>query len=939
MKVYRKNIRTLFVMLLFSSVGISQTVAAENGEQQSSDTLNRKAVGSARQKKEWQQIYRENATLFFDRALMGREAGVYTSVNGFVGNSGIMMIRGINTLNLDASPYIMVEGVPVRQNRMLNPFVSGLSQNNIGFISPLDVADIEVVKGGYNGSFYGGRSGNGVINVSVDKGVLGSTAIDVMARVGFTQADYSYDVLNTTNYRGYLYDYMQLMGKTLVELDNNLLFDPTHAKYNHNTNWLDEFKQNGFFHDYQFKMKGGDGDTRYMFSLGYASEDETLQESNYQRFNMRFNLDYKITPKISISNYLAYSYGTARFFGEGTDWAVNPIYLAATKAPFMSRNQYDDNGTRIERLADLDVLGKSNPAVFKDNLENRSNENRIDGIIKANWQIDQSMALATYFSVSYNSVIEQMHRLSYGLAPDENRKRQNSKRNYGDYMLRWDTYFTREGEINNNFGYMGKAGFIIEQEAEKMVYGRRVNAATDDFETLNNGEQDSIGNMNYTHNLMTFYVNGKLNYRNVATLAGNVYLEASSNFGNKGRWTVYGGLDLGVNVLQTEQHDLAIYAQWGRTGNNDIRGSYQHTLYSPTKYMGYGGVYLGNVKNENLKPEITNNYDFGFNTRLLDHVLEVSAGYYYKKTTGLLTRKSVAIEVGLDPQFENNGNVLNQGVEVAVNANILKVGKVKWSVFANLSTVKNEVKDLNNGDIIRSLDKFTGIAREGEELGSFYGYKVKGVFKTAADVNGLKRADGTLYLAGDYQMEDLNHDDMINELDMQVIGSPIPDFYGGFGTNLAYKGFTFGALFSYSYGNDVYNLFRQKLNSMSDISNQSVEVMGRWISENQSGKGELPRAAYGDPSGNFNTSDKWVEDGSYLRLKSLSVSYDVPMKKRTGFVKGINLFANCNNLFTISGYSGFDPEVFSSVDPLLRGVDTGASATPKSYIFGLKIAL
>lgn len=934
MRIHGKYIGALSFLLLLSSAGFAQS-ARQKGHLP--DSLKMKELPEV-VAGDWKQIYSNNASLFFDQGLMGRETGVYTSRGGFVGNAGVMMLRGVNTVSLSSAPYIIVDGVPVRQVRSLNPFVSGLTQSNIGFISPLDVAGVKVLRSGYESSAWGGRAANGVIDVDIDKGVLGSTSIDLMARVGLTHTNYSYDVMNSTNYRGYLYEYMQLMGKTLKELESNILFDPTHEKYKHNTNWLNEFKKDGLFHDYQLKMRGGDGDTRYMFSLGYASQDENIKEANSQRFNMRFNLDYKITSKISISNYLSYAYGTSRFFSEGTDWDINPVYLALTKAPFMSQNEYDDNGVRIERLADKDVLGKSNPAVFKDNLKMTGNENRVDGIIKARWQMNRQMGLATYFSASYNSAIEQMNRLSYGIVADQNRERQNSKRNYSNYLLRWDTYFDAQGEVANGLSYFGKAGFVLETEEEKMTYGRRINPATDDFETLNNGTMDSITNMNFTHNMLSFYLNGKLTYQNLATLGANLRVESSSNFGPKGRWTLYGGLDLAVNLLRSNDYQADLFANWGRTGNNDIRGFYQYTLYAPTTYLGYGGVYLGNVRNEDLKPEITNNYEAGVNTRLFADVLELSASYYYRKTTGLLTQRAVAIEVGLDPQFENNGDVVNQGVEVAANVNIINT-KVKWSVFANISTLKNEVKSLRNGDIVNTMDKFTGIAREGEALGSFYGYKVMGVFKNADEVKGLKRADGTLYQAGDYQMADRNSDGIINSQDMQVIGSPLPDFYGGFGTTVGFKGLTLSALFSYSYGNDVYNLFNQKMHAMEDMSNQSVDVMNRWVSESLTGNGELPRAAYGDPSGNFNTSDKWVEDGSYLRLKNISLSYQVPLKKTTGFFKGLNVFVNCNNLFTVSGYKGFDPEVFSSVNPLLRGVDTGACPNPQSYIFGVKISL
>lgn len=938
MNIYRQNIRNLLLAFLVSSVGVSVPAFAGERGVVPADSLNAgKNEKKPTWKQDWKKIYGDNAYLLFDQGLMGNEPGAYTSRNGMVGNSGVIMLRGVNSVNLDASPYIIIDEVPVRYNRTLSPFVSGFSPANTGFINPLDITDMKILKGGYNTSLYGGKSSNGIITIGTDKGELNSAAIEVMARVGLQQANNGLDLMSAANFRAYLYDYMHNIGTPVTELEKNPLFDASHPKYNHNTDWFDQMQRNALFQEYQMKLRGGDGDTRYMFGVGYTSQEETM-ESFYNRFNMRINLDYRITPKISISNYLSYAYTSMRFFGQGVDWDVNPLYVAATKSPFFSGNHYSDAGIMTYNKADEDQLGKSNPQLFKDNLKNRGTGNRIDGVIKANWQINSLTGAHTTFSVSYDNTIEEMRRLSYGIVNDQYRERQNSKRNYSNFLMRWNTWLERNGKIIPEVAYNGKVGFIYEKNDEKSVYGRRVNASTDDFESLGYGDVDSITNLNYTHNLLNFYMAGGFRFFDRVSVNANMNLEGSSNFGTKGRWTLYGGVELGADLWKNEQHYIGLAGQWGRTGNNDVRGTYQSTLYYPTHYYSYGGVYLGNVANSNIRPEITNNYDAGVNVRLFNNMVDVYAGYYYKKTVGLLTQKALPMEIGLDPQFENNGDATNQGVEVALNVNVLERKSWKWSVFANVATLKNEVTNLKNGDIVRSYDKFRGIAREGEELGSFYGYKVLGIFNKTSDVN-LLRTDGTPYLAGDYIMEDAKKDGIINELDMQVIGSPLPEFYGGFGTNLSYKGLSFSAMFSYSYGNDVYNLFKQKLNSMSDFSNQSALVNGRWISEEVNGAGYLPRAAYGDPSGNFAASDRWVEDGSYLRLKTLAVGYDIPLKNRSGFLKGIRVFANLNNLFTVTGYSGFDPEVFSSADPLLRGVDTGTSPNPRSYVFGVKIAL
>lgn len=925
MKLYRYTILLLAVLPCLSLVGYAQEVS----EKESMITVDKE--------KNWQNIFTYRPALFFDRALMGEETSVYTSTGGFVGNSGELVIRGLNTINLNASPYVIISGMPVKQTRHATPFVGGLIQNNWGFINPLDVRTVKVIKGGYDASFYGGKSGNGMIDIDFDRGMMGSAAIDFMARVGFSQADYSFDVMEADQFRGYLYAMMESKGILPTELQKMNIFAMDHPKYNHQTDWLKSLVGDGFFQDYNLKMKGGDGDTKYLFSLGYASEEETLQKSDYQRFNMRFNLDYKISPRISISNSLSYNYTTLHFAEEGAAWEVNPIYIGLTKAPFMSPWHYTDEGVKVLRYEGVDELGKSNPMLFNDNLNNKGVENRVDAIIRGKWDFRKDSYLVTDIDVSYNGAIEKKHRGSEGIVIDEDRERQNSKRNFSEFLLHWNLDLHHNGKINEKMSYLAAAGVALESYSEKMVYGRTINAATDEIESLK-GRLDSVDNNRYDYKQLNFHANGKLSFGSWAYLAANVNLERSSNFGPNGAWNLYAGADFNLNLWQTNRHALNLDLQWGRTGNNDIREAYYSKLYLPAHYYGYGAVYLGNLRNDDLKPEITNNYDALLRAALWQHRVDLSVGYYYRQTTNLVTRRALPIEMGLVGQYENNGEVVNSGVEFSANVKVVDREKIKWAIFGNITTLKNKIKRLPNGDVVNILDKFTGVARKGESMGAFFGYKVLGVYQNQDEVK-LKRTDGLPFLAGDFHFEDINGDGIINNDDRQIIGSPMPDLFGGFGTDFRFRNLSVNVLFTYSYGNDVYNLFAQKMSSMEDYSNQSSGVLDRWISPELPGKGILPRAAYGDPSGNFVTSDRWVEDGSYLKLRSVSVNYDVPLRNRGGFIKGINVFANANNLFTVSGYSGFDPEVFSSVHPLLRGVDTGASPTPKSYIFGIKLSL
>ena len=929
MKISSK-MQIIFIAMLYLSIA-TNVYADGVGDKKGKNLSNEMSL-------DWREIYQTNSWLNFDQALMGMQNGAFTTSSGMPGVAGSIMLRGISTVNLNSSPVLNVDGVVYKMNNNMTEFASGMLFYNSIMLNPGDIEKMDFDGSGYKSVNLGGKAANGVLNVSTLKGTLGATGIVFSARLGMqTNSFDGYEMMATPEYKAYLFNSMHEQGASLIDLQKNNMFSLTHKKYNNNTDWMKQIEQDGMFHDYALKIHGGDGDTRYMFGLNYTAQDGTVKNTGYDRFSTRVNLDYKISPKISIINYLSYTFSKSNYYDMGNNWDVNPLYLALTKAPFYSVHYIGEDEIAAARFADSDELGKSNVALLSENLNFRNDNNRIDALVGARWAMDVNSAFSTKLSVTYVNTVETQKRLSYGLVADEDRIRQNSKRTYSDYILRWDTYFEEVGQISENYIYSGKIGFLFEQETEKSIYARRINAGTDDFESLKYGDLDSIGNLDYDHSTINFYANGGMNiYKNIRANV-NVNVEASSNFGSKGRWNVYAGAMLGGDIVKNDHMILSATAQWGRSGNNDIRGHYYEKLYYPTSYLGQGGSYLGSIANEKLKPEMTNEYEFAFNFGL--SMLKVHAGYYYKKTTGLLTQKDFPIELGLDPQFENNGDVVNHGLELAIDARVLKTNALQWDIFANVSSLNNEVVSLNNGDIVRSFDNVNTIVREGESLGSFYGYKVKGVFNTAAAVN-LKRVDGSSYRAGDYIMDDMNEDGIINAKDMQVIGSPLPDFYGGFGTHFSHElGFKLSALFSYSLGNDVYNLFNSKLSGMTDYSLPLAEAKYRWLSETSVGRGYLPRAAVGDPSGNFHSSDRWVEDGSYLKLKSLSLSYDIPLRNRDKFLRGLKVFVNCNNLFTVTSYSGFDPEANASQQPSLRGIDAGSLPNVQSYVLGINISL
>ncbi|MGN7787844.1 SusC/RagA family TonB-linked outer membrane protein [Niabella sp. 22666] len=880
---------------------------------------------------------RQNDAVSFAELLPGTP-GVQVTETGVIGAAPLLMIRGINTINLKTGPTIYIDGIPVKYARELSSFLSSYEPSRFGFLNINDIWSVNVLKDAKDLSALGGRGANGAIYLTTDRGEFGGTKIEFTANTGFLRAGYKTGRMGADQFKTYLASYLKENGASDGDIAANPVFNPSAAQYNNNTDWVDMVTRPGRYNDYHVKLKGGSGDANYMFSVGHMGRTGTIEASKFNRTSMRFNLDYKLSSRFEISNNLSYSNTGSRYSEEGYNWGIHPFFTAVTKAPFLNSYSYNDEGVQTRLLANVDVLGKSNPLALVQNMRNSNEENRVDGIISGLWHIEKGLSLNTSLSVSYYNMRESQYRPALGIVADRNRIRQNANRNSSEFTFIWNSYLLKTGSWSGNINYKGQLGAWFETYEDKALYARKINAGTDDYETLKQGIVDSASNIRFRSNLNRLYFDGSLDFFNRLSLSANINAEGSSNFGPKGRWALYGGADLLFDLLdRSKPHQLAIRVGAGRTGNHDVRGYYQDNLYYAISYFGYGGVYLGNVANEWIKPEFTNAIDAGIRLSLFRRRLDIDAGYYHRTTKNLITFRNYPIELGIDPQFENSGTISARGLELSVTGRIIDNSKITWSVYGSLSTLKNTVDQLENGDIIRSIANVSGIARQAEPIGSFYGYRIKGVFQSAADVN-LKKADGTAYKPGDYIVEDLNGDGKINELDRQIIGNPLPNLYGGFGTGFRYKQVSLDAGFSFAYGQDIYNSFKQQMNRMGDYSNQSPDVAGRWKSASDPGNG-LSRAAYGDPSSNGMAADLWVEDGGYTRLKYLTLGYDLPLKTKWTFIKGIKVNITGENLFTLTSYSGLDPEVISSSDPLLRGVDFGASPLPKSIILGVKVSL
>ena len=381
---------------------------------------------------------------------------------------------------------------------------------------------------------------------------------------------------------------------------------------------------------------------------------------------------------------------------------------------------------------------------------------------------------------------------------------------------------------------------------------------------------------------------------------------------------------------------------YGITGNDDIHDYQTETYFSSIRFKDVAnGVVLTNLANPQIQWETTGRANLGLDMGLFNDRLTLSVDVYSSNTSNLLVLKQFQDIAGLDSYWTNGGKLSNKGIEFSANAKLLNLKNLHWELGLSVGHYINKITELPNGNYTTSVYGGEILTSVGNPAGVFYGYKTKGVFATEAQAtaSNLKKmnANGTYsyFGAGDVIFDDVHKDGIIDAQDKQIIGNPNPKLYGTISNKFSYKKLTLSALFTYSYGNDVYNYQRSQLEAGIDYSNQSTAMLSRWVTEGQITS--QPKAVYGDPMGNSRFSDRWIEDGSYIRLKTIMLSYNIPIK--SNFIEGVNIWLSANNVFTLTKYTGADPEFSAQNSVLFQGVDPGLVPMSRSYYIGLKFNL
>lgn len=901
-----------------------------------------------------------------DALLQGRISGLNAiRRSGTQGAGANLFLRGYTSLYGTNKPLIVIDNMLYDNNDYGQSIIANNYTNPLALIDPKDIDNITVLRDA--SSIYGTKGANGAIIITTARASEQATRISFGAFAGFNSAPKQLPVMNAADYRVYLSDILQSKGLTSGQVAalpymNDDPNNPDYSSYHFNTNWQDQVFKNSMSNNYYLKVTGGDNIATYGLSVGATSNQGTVRNTDLSRYNTRFNAEFNFTRKFTGYANLAFTYNEQQLKDQGIADQTAPIFLSLIKSPFLNTHVVNEEGVQSPNLADRDTLGISNPTAVINNMQAYNRYYRFLGSFGFKYDFNDNWSANTLFSVMYDKVRENIFVPSAGVAKDtldnaiaKNRLGTQVKRIYSLYS---DSRISYRKNINNIHNISANVGLRYQKNSSEQDYALGYNSATDELVSVQNGVAAlrQVGGGIGEWNWMSIYLNADYGFRNKYFLSFNVAADGSSRFGKEAKngismsgthWPVMPSIGAAwlissEDFMQTSFVDvLKLRATYSLTGNDDIGNYTARQTYGSQNLLGMQGLVRNGIANPALHWETVKKLNGGLDVALFNERVSLSLDVFRNNTSNMLVYEQIASPTGFNTILTNSGSMKTTGYEAALNARVLNQPNLKWDIGVNMSTYKNTTGSVPGGRIETDYAGATLLTVNGFPASQFYGYKTAGVFSTQAEAtqaNLRKRNyDGsfTNYAAGDVHFVDVNGDGVIDAADRVNIGNPTPDYTGGISTRLIYKRFELNGLFTFSKGNKVYNYTRYRLEAASGVENQLISVNNRWRYDGQ--VGASPKATWGDPMGNSRFSDRWIEDGSYFRLRSLSLQYYIPI--RNAILKSASVYATGNNLFTLSNYKGFDPEFSANPSVFAQGTDMGLDPLFRNVTLGIRIGL
>jgi TonB-linked SusC/RagA family outer membrane protein len=896
------------------------------------------------------------------KALQGRAAGVTVmSVTGQPGASMNIRVRGAGSINNKAQPIVVIDGIITSTAELTN-------------LNPKDIASISVLKDAASASIYGAQSSNGVILVKTKKGEAGKPKIQFNAQIGLSNVPKQMDIMTADEYVDFYrkaYDTNNLRFKDYPQLQKvfpEAYTDSVRAIYGYpNTDWQDLITvNNALSQNYNLSMSGGTEKITSLFSGTYNKTEGILLNTSREIATIRINTSYKLSKRIRVGENLSISVDKIRQSnGDAHSWLMSSV-----SSPLMPvYNENNEKGYMGPSTAVTGNNDRTNPYAELMLYEGKSKTNRFFGDVFAEWEIIKGLTFKTVFGFNYSNTLNSSWLPKYDLGQRSNPTATLKENPYYYERTQLDEILSYANSINgHNFTVIG--GHSAIDISSNSIYASARDFNWEDLRTLSNGKPDLInaGQDVYPETLESYFARVTYDYKGKYLFTGTFRRDGSSKFGPNNRWGNFPAFSVGWKINEDFMksvdfiNTLKLRLGWGKSGNlpdagflyNTYLSTYDAHVYTfgndvPT--FGVAPFYSFGSPDIQWEEAIMSN--IGFDLNMMNNRIEISAEYYDKRYEKLLTYYPLKVVFGLsndaNPPVYNYGNMKNSGVEINI---IFKkhTGKFNYDIGGNIATVNNKITDLPiNGEVHYN----TTITLVDQTVGAFYGFVAERLldesdFKTDNDGNLIYDSEGRYIPVvpmqqdytgpGDIKFKDLNKDGIINDNDKTIIGKSLPDFTYGLNFDFNYLNLDLNLFFFGVQNVDVYNAFRSRGGlAAGDVTskdeNKLVDVNNYWTSDNpvddQTGIG------LSDFNNNARFSSWWLEDASFLRLKNVQFGYTLPEK----ILKSINI-SNCRlyvggeNVFVITKYKGYDPEV-SSTNILQGNVDYGRYPIPRVFTFGI----
>ena len=863
--------------------------------------------------------------------LTGKAAGVFVAASsGQPGSDAVIRVRGLGTVN-DNNPLYVVDGQ---------------FMDNISSLNPSDIERMEVLKDASACAIYGSRGSNGVILITTKGGVKGETTVTLDAYVGVKN---SYKALNMMNSDQY-YNFIMKAYENDASFQNSMKDKFTNQyQKGYNTNWWNEVTRTAFNQNYNLSIRKGTDNSRSSLSLGYVDDQGAIITTEFKRLSLKANLEYDINKFITVGANV--NLAKIRKRDAGAIPSFDFIQKADPFTPVISP-LVDPSSENYEynKYAPTEWSYDPNPVAMLE-LPNRYNDIfNVFGNVFAQIKLYKGLSYRVQYSFErYHDTFKDFRPVYSSTFSEDNLANQESKYNK-ETQLNNNSAVTSNYQVEQRLNYNTTIGRHKLDAMVAMTYEKNSSEGINAFKrkALGNDEiyqildaqtaGDNTSGGKETSSMLSYL--GRINYvyddRYLATV--NFRADGSSRFAKRNRWGYFPSVSLGWRVsneeffknlnIENTISNLKLRVGWGQNGNQRIDRDAPLTLigtnnenqwYFGNGYsQGYVPTYVGNA---DIKWETSQQTNVGLDMSFFKNRLAMTVDVYRKKTTDLLIEKNAALATGYEKGWANIGAVRNQGIEITLDATPILTKKWNWTLNANIGFNRSKVLDIGPGDemgfdpgVIPGSGNFVMI-RKNKSLGQWYGYKIDGF-----------DAEGNFIFA------DTDKNGVVNANDKVILGSPIPDFTYGLNINMEYKDFDLTVFFQGVQGNDIFN--QKKYTYYFDYSNNVVkEAMNGWTKTNRN-TGIPIMKTQNTSGGNSLPSEFYIEDGSYLRLKNLQLGYSLPKKwlEAIRFNK-LRVYAGVQNLFTLTQYSGYDPEVSSNV-LFSRGIDISSYPNARTFTFG-----